>query len=258
MTRAAQHSVHTPIVPPSPVTQEGTLSHFAHRRAAIDMIATLRARMIRCALFSTFLLRPHPITPETDETRDHWRERFEEQYNGILRSYALLDGNDPMGIVPEDILEWIASCVAEWPEQRKVLDQMLELTKTLRNSLTLSHAEMDAAMKAHFVLGPGKFYDAVTTLCDGLWAQLDHQRNSDMVRAKENGNAIDDILERLERIGKHVRLVSLNASVEAARVGDAGRGLGVIAVEFKSLAEEIQHLAATARNNIDGMTTTSG
>ena len=66
--------------------------------------------------------------------------------------------------------------------------------------------------------------------------------------------AIGKTLTRLEHIGKHVRLVSLYASVEASRVGDAGRGLGVIAVEFKTLAEEIQMLAVTARADIAEMT----
>ncbi|WP_299692375.1 methyl-accepting chemotaxis protein [uncultured Tateyamaria sp.] len=135
---------------------------------------------------------------------------------------------------------------------------MLELTKALRDALSCSDAELDTALKAHFVFGRGQFYQAVTEICDGLWSQLDQQRDQDMQQARENGAAIDDILGRLERIGKHVRLVSLNASVEAARVGDAGRGLGVIAVEFKSLAEEIQHLAASARDNINGMTKGAG
>lgn len=55
---------------------------------------------------------------------------------------------------------------------------------------------------------------------------------------------------RVIRVGKHVRLVSLNASVEAARAGDVGKGLMVIAHEFKSLAEEIQSLAKDARGDM--------
>ncbi|WP_415920357.1 methyl-accepting chemotaxis protein [Tateyamaria sp. SN6-1] len=232
-------------------------SHFAHRRAAIDMIATLRARMIRCALFGTYLLRPHPITPESDEIRAQWREKFEEQFDGIKRSYSLMQGKDPLNVLPQDICDWIAAHTAQQTAQMNVLNHMFKLTQDLHDALTGSDQALDEVMKAHFAFGRGQFYDAVTEICDGLWADLDRQRDEDTRHAHDSGKAIGDILGRLERIGKHVRLVSLNASVEAARVGEAGKGLGVIAVEFKSLAEEIQHLAATARENIDGLSSSS-
>ena len=60
--------------------------HFAHKRNAIDLIASLRAHVARCALFGTYLLRPHPITPETDDTRDRWRAPFDVQLHatGLL------------------------------------------------------------------------------------------------------------------------------------------------------------------------------
>ena len=244
--------------PTTPDTAPAERSHFEHRRIAIDMIATLRARMIRCALFGTYILRPHPVTPETDAVKAQWRAHFEEQFKGIQRSYGLLDGHDTDGTVPQDICTWINEGAAAMPDQVKVLRRMMTLTEAMRTALDGSDQDLDSAMQAHFAFGRGQFYGAVTQICDALWAQLDLQRDRDMDRAREHGEAIADILERLERIGKHVRLVSLNASVEAARVGDAGKGLGVIATEFKTLAEEIQHLAATARDNINGMTAHSG
>ena len=232
--------------------------HFAHKRAAIDLIATLRAQVARCALLGTYLLRPHPITPETDDTRDRWRAQFDEQYQAMQRAYSLLDGSDPDGTLPQDTCTWLQSSVSTTPKQPSTLRRMMEMTEEVRAALDDDQRRLDAALKAHFTFGFGEFHDTITDICDDLWTQLDHQRNEDLLQARENGDAIGNILARLERIGKHVRLVSLNASVEAARVGDAGKGLGVIAVEFKSLAEEIQHLAATARESIDDMTSNSG
>ncbi|WP_299692378.1 hypothetical protein [uncultured Tateyamaria sp.] len=98
MTPAALHTA-----PEPQAHQSAEMSHFAHRRAAIDLIATLRARMVRCALFGTYLLRPHPITPEDEETRAMWRAKFEEQHVDILRAYSLLEGRDPTGALPPEI-----------------------------------------------------------------------------------------------------------------------------------------------------------
>ncbi|MEP2472062.1 MAG: methyl-accepting chemotaxis protein, partial [Paracoccaceae bacterium] len=98
------------------------------------------------------------------------------------------------------------------------------------------------------------FFAMVTDFCDGLWNEIDSARQNDLARAQESTEAILRTLTQLEKIGKHVRLVSLNASVEAARVGDVARGLGVIATEFKTLAEKIQNLSMDAREEIAEMT----
>ncbi|WP_317097297.1 methyl-accepting chemotaxis protein [Clostridium neonatale] len=45
------------------------------------------------------------------------------------------------------------------------------------------------------------------------------------------------ILETLGDISKKTNLLSLNASIEAARVGEAGKGFGVVANEIKKLSD---------------------
>ena len=92
--------------------------------------------------------------------------------------------------------------------------------------------------------------DQMTQVIWDVWADMDTAREEELREATTAAEKLGKRLGRLHDIGKHVRLVSLNASVEAARAGDLGKGLMVIANEFKVLAEEIQRLAQDAQNDV--------
>ncbi|MFL4471398.1 methyl-accepting chemotaxis protein [Tateyamaria armeniaca] len=237
-------------------SHDDTAALFAQRRAAIDLIATTRAKTIRAALFATYLFRPHPTHPEDEETRDGWRAVLQEQCDDMERLCTILTGRDPQNELPREVCAWICEHSANHPEAAKAFARTRDLTVNMMRAVEADNqTELGRALEAHKAYGRSGFFQRVTDFCDGLWAHLDEKRHQEVLAAQATARAISKTLARLEHIGKHVRLVSLNASVEASRVGDAGRGLGVIAVEFKTLAEEIQHLAVTARDDIRKMAT---
>lgn len=241
--------------PTSPFAVETDAERFAKRRLAIDLIATSRARAIRSALFGSYLFRANPFGPEPASVRAHWRDVLREQFDALARAAAVVRGSDPMQQVPDWVCDWIGAHGAAHPHHADAFAQMRDLTHEVVLAVdTDDKQQMRDALDAHLKFGRSGFFETVTEFCDGLWADLDATRHQEVERASAAGQAIGKTLTRLEQIGKHVRLVSLNASVEAARVGDAGRGLGVIAVEFKTLAEEIQRLSVTARADIAAMT----
>ena len=53
---------------------------------------------------------------------------------------------------------------------------------------------------------------------------------------QEKGRAMDSMLELIRVIAKKTNLLAFNVTVEAARIGDAGRSFAVIAQEVKNLA----------------------
>ncbi|MEO0400623.1 MAG: PAS domain S-box protein [Pseudomonadota bacterium] len=60
---------------------------------------------------------------------------------------------------------------------------------------------------------------------------------------------IDQIAGKISYIAQHTNLLSLNAGIEAAKAGDAGKGFGIIAKEVRTLAES----ASEAARQIGGL-----
>ena len=96
-------------------------------------------------------------------------------------------------------------------------------------------------------------------LIDGQHEMVEHigvvsEKTHDANKAAEK---IAEVVNLITEIASQTNLLSLNASIEAARAGDAGRGFAVVAENIKQLAEQTTSSAADIQDIIHDLETKS-
>ena len=123
---------------------------------------------------------------------------------------------------------------------------ILEIAKNAENTANLSEESRHAAEQ-----GSQQF---ATVLEDVSAIHKDFQTACDSVDDLSNkADAIGAIAQTIEDIADQTNLLALNAAIEAARAGEAGRGFAVVADEVRKLAEKTMTATREVGQSIDSI-----
>ena len=67
----------------------------------------------------------------------------------------------------------------------------------------------------------------------------------------EQTQQIGEITDVVDGLAQQLKMLALNASIEAAKAGDAGKGFGVVATEVKELADQSQQSTAQVQKILE-------
>ncbi|MDK2778464.1 MAG: methyl-accepting chemotaxis protein [Pseudomonadota bacterium] len=143
-------------------------------------------------------------------------------------------------------------------ESDQVATAMYEMTTAAQEVAGSAVRASEAADNANDqVQSAQQLVQRAVSVMSGLSDQVD-QGVSGIEQLSADSRQIDHVLEVIRGIAEQTNLLALNAAIEAARAGEAGRGFAVVADEVRTLASRTQQSTQEIQTTIERLQEKAG
>ena len=226
-------------------------------RLSMSIIHPVRHALHIASTIADGDLSEHDIPPGKDETAQllmmlgRMRSNLHSTIDQIYAAASQLSQSvQEMGSIAEASAHNLQLQNNEIEQAAVAVNQMsqaaVEVAGNASNTVTESEASTQAAAQGQVRLSAT--ISSIKELTDNV---LDSSQQAEGLA--ERTQSISSILDVIRAIANQTNLLALNAAIEAARAGEAGRGFAVVADEVRSLAQRTSASTTEIENLINGV-----
>lgn len=146
----------------------------------------------------------------------------------------------------------IDELIVRFSEMNTHIQAQRDLALTIISNMAVSNQDTEGVSFAEFVQDTSKTMEAFVDNTVNT-SKIAMGLVETMETIDKEVNAILSILGEIESIAKQTNLLALNAAIEAARAGEAGRGFAVVADEVRALSQRTNQFSHEIRVHMDGV-----
>ena len=162
-----------------------------------------------------------------------------DSMTGVMTS--IVEGANQVSVGSDDLAKAAQGMAENTETQAASIEELLATATTVAEQVKVNKDNSDKS---------AAYTNEVAEVMEDSKKQMAQMREA-MDKIQESSKQVVGVIKAIEDIASQTNLLSLNASIEAARAGDAGKGFAVVAGEIGGLANESADAVNTTRDLIN-------
>lgn len=190
-----------------------------------------------------FALLATMMTACDDSSRPPLQEMLRDTLVELEKNHACIcHGDESMGIPPATSPA-LGELIASGATVMEPVERFFELAGGIAGQLEAGDSPTTEALIEFTLFVAGPLLASLNSLIATITGDLQLASREKEDRLDEGRALMHNTLRRINKSGATIRMISFNASIEAARFGESGRAFAVIAKEIQGLSIETQTTA---------------